>query len=80
MPAVAAAVIAAPAATVLHSVTLRAMANAAGTAIPASFSRVLGPEELGLLALSGLVIAVAGALLPGTWAARARTATALHAE
>ena len=38
------------------------------------------PLELVLLALSGLAIAVAGALLPATWAARARTASALRAE
>jgi putative ABC transport system permease protein len=37
-PALAAAVIAVPAATILHSVTLRAMANAAGTGIPGSLS------------------------------------------
>jgi putative ABC transport system permease protein len=33
-----------------------------------------------LLALAGLVIAVAGALAPAGWAARARTALALRAE
>jgi putative ABC transport system ATP-binding protein len=36
--------------------------------------------ELVLLALGGLVIAVAGALLPASWAARGRTASALRAE
>jgi len=41
---------------------------------------VYRPLELVLLALSGLAIAVAGALLPATWAARARTASALRAE
>jgi putative ABC transport system permease protein len=56
------------------------MANAAGTGIPGSFTRVLGPADLVVLALSGLVIAVAGALLPGSWAARSPTATALRAE
>jgi putative ABC transport system permease protein len=33
-----------------------------------------------VLALAGLVIAVAAALLPAGWAAATRTATALHAE
>ncbi len=33
-----------------------------------------------MLALSGLVIAIAGALFPACWAARAKTASALHAE
>jgi len=36
--------------------------------------------QLILLALSGLVIAVAGALLPASSAARARTASSLRAE
>ena len=38
------------------------------------------PAELVLLALSGVVIAVAGALIPAGWAARTRTASALRAE
>jgi putative ABC transport system permease protein len=79
-PALVAAIIAAPAATVLHSVTLRAMANAAGTGIPGRFVRVLTPADLVLLALSGPAIAAIGALLPASWAARSRTAAALRAE
>jgi putative ABC transport system permease protein len=79
-PAVAAAVIAVPAATALHTQTLRAMANAADTGLPGSFFGVLSPADLALLALSGLVIAAAGALLPGSWAARSPAAAALHAE
>ena len=79
-PAIAAAVIAIPAGTVLHSVTVQAMGNAANTGIPASFVHVYRPAEFALLALSGLAIAVAGALLPATWAARSRTAAALRAE
>jgi putative ABC transport system permease protein len=79
-PTLAAAVIAVPAASALHSQTLRAMANAADTGIPGSFYGVLGPADLALLALSGLVIAAAGALLPGSWAARSPAAAALRAE
>jgi putative ABC transport system permease protein len=79
-PALAAAIIAVPLAKALAASTLRAMGNAAGTGLPASFTHALNPVDLGLLALSGLVIAAAGALLPGTWAARSRTATALRAE
>jgi putative ABC transport system permease protein len=41
---------------------------------------VYRPWELVLLALAGLVIAVAGALGPAGWAARTRTAFALRAE
>ena len=56
------------------------MGNAGQTALPASVVSVYQPWELVLLAVSGLAIAVAGALLPAGWAARARTASALRAE
>jgi putative ABC transport system permease protein len=79
-PAIAAAVIAVPIALRLHSATITAMGNAAYTALPASLQDVYHPAEILLLAASGLVIAVFGALLPASWAARARTATALRAE
>ncbi len=79
-PAIAASLIAVPIADRLHSATITAMGNAAYTALPASFQDVYRPAEILLLALSGLAIAVAGALLPASWAARARTATALRAE
>jgi putative ABC transport system permease protein len=79
-PAVLAGVIAAPAAVALNSATVRAMAGTAHTGIPASFTRVFPPERLALLSLAALVIAAAGALLPASWAARARPATALRAE
>ena len=75
-----AGVIAVPAAMILHSSVLRDMVSAAGTGIPASYVNVFSPAELLLLALAGLVIGVMGALLPASWAARARTATALRAE
>ena len=77
---VAGPAIAAPVADVLHSATVRAMANAAGTAIPASYTHVLTVPALAALALSGLVIAACGALLPGTWAPRSPAAAALRAE
>jgi putative ABC transport system permease protein len=41
---------------------------------------VFGPLRLALLSLAAVAIAVAGALLPATWAARTRPATALRAE
>ena len=56
------------------------MASAATLVLPASFLSVYGGLELTGLALAGIVIAVVGALLPAGWAARIRTATALHAE
>ena len=43
-------------------------------------AHVYTPGALALLALAGLVIAIAGALGPAIWAAAARTTTALRAE
>jgi putative ABC transport system permease protein len=80
VPAVVAAAIAAPAAIVLNTATVRAMAGTAHTGIPASFTQVFPPSRLALLSLAAVVIAVAGALLPATWAARVLPATALRAE
>jgi putative ABC transport system permease protein len=80
VPAVIAAAIAAPAAVALNSATVRAMAGTAHTGIPASFTQVFPPSRLALLSLAAVVIAVAGALLPATWAARVLPATALRAE
>jgi putative ABC transport system permease protein len=69
-----------PAGIALHSVILPLMGDAAGTGIPSADMAVYHAAELVPLALGGLVIAVLGALLPATWAARTRTATALRAE
>jgi putative ABC transport system permease protein len=79
-PAVAAAVIAVPLAVFLHWVTVQAMGNAADTGIPANIAHVYSVPELALLALSGLAIAVIGALAPAIWTAGSRTAIALRAE
>jgi len=76
----AAGVLAVPVSVILHSSVVRAMARAGGSGLPASYVNVFSPAELVLLALAGLVIGVAGALLPASWAARARTASALRAE
>lgn len=72
-----AGVVAVPAGVALHGYVLPIMGHAAGTGIPAGLPHVYRPT---LLALSGLVIAVCGALLPAGWAAGARTAPALRAE
>jgi putative ABC transport system permease protein len=80
VPAIIAAAIAAPAAVALNTATLHAMGSISHTGIPASFTQVFGPARLALLSLAALAIAVAGALLPAAWAARARPAAALHAE
>jgi putative ABC transport system permease protein len=75
-----AGLIAIPAGVALHHVVLPVMGHAAQTALPASVLNVYYSWELVLLALSGLAIAAAGALAPAGWAARTRTAFALHAE
>jgi len=75
-----AGVVAVPVGMAVHRYVLPVMAHAAATDIPASYLNVYGPAELVLLALAGLVIAVAGAMLPASWAAGSRTATALRAE
>ena len=75
-----AGLIAIPAGIALHHYVLPVMGNAAQTAVPPSVLNVYQLGELVLLAVSGLVIAVVGALLPAGWAARTRTAFALRAE
>jgi putative ABC transport system permease protein len=80
VPAIVAAGIATPAGIALNGATLHAMGATAHTGIPASFLQVFGPGRLALVSLAALGIAVVGALLPATWAARTPAATALRAE
>ncbi|MFZ0186119.1 MAG: FtsX-like permease family protein [Streptosporangiaceae bacterium] len=75
-----AGLIAIPAGIAVHNYVLPVMGHAAQTDVPPSVLNVYQPAGLVLLALSGLVIAVAGALGPAGWAARTRTASALRAE
>ena len=75
-----AGLIAIPAGIVVHNYVVPVMGHAAQTDVPPSVLSVYHPWELVLLALSGLVIAAAGALLPAGWAAKTRTAFALRAE
>jgi putative ABC transport system permease protein len=75
-----AGLIAIPAGIAVHNYVLPVMGHAAQTDLPPSVLDVYHPWELVLLALAGLAIAVAGALLPAGWAARTRTAFALRAE
>jgi putative ABC transport system permease protein len=75
-----AGLIAIPVGIAVHNYVLPVMGHAAQTGLPPSVLNVYHPGELVLLALAGLVIAVAGALLPAGWAARTRTAFALRAE
>jgi putative ABC transport system permease protein len=75
-----AGILAVPAGIVVHQYVIPAMAGAAGLGVPPSLQNVYGAGELVALALAGLVIAFAGALLPAGWAAQSRTAAALRAE
>jgi putative ABC transport system permease protein len=75
-----AGIVAVPAGILLHHNVLPAMAHAANSGLPASIVSVYSAPEMVILALAGLVIAIAGALLPASWAANSRTATALRTE
>jgi putative ABC transport system permease protein len=75
-----AGVIAVPLGIALHHEILPAMAGSVGLRLPASFLDVYDAPELVALALAGVLIAFVGALAPATWAAKIRTATALHTE
>ena len=76
----AAGLIAIPAGIAVHRYVLPVMGHAAQTSLPAAVLDVYRAPELALLTLSGLAIAVAGALAPAGWAARTRTASALRSE
>jgi putative ABC transport system permease protein len=76
----AAGLIAVPAGVMLQHYVVPVMGNAVQTALPAAVVSVYQAPELILLALSGLVIAVAGALVPAAWAAGTRTVSALRTE
>ena len=75
-----AGIIAVPSGILLHHNVLPAMAHAANSGLPGSVISVFSLPEMIGLALAGLVIAVAGALAPASWAARSRTAAALRTE
>jgi putative ABC transport system permease protein len=76
----AAGIVAVPAGILLHHQVVPVMAHAANSGLPASMIAVYSAPEMVVLALAGLVIAMAGALAPAGWAANSRTATALRTE
>jgi putative ABC transport system permease protein len=76
----AAGIIAVPAGILLHHNVVPVMAHAANSGLPTSLLSVYSAPEMVILALAGLVIAIAGALAPASWAASSRTATALRTE
>ncbi|MFQ6147705.1 ABC transporter permease [Streptomyces seoulensis] len=69
-----------PVGYLLHRLVMPVMGRAVGTSMPASVIDVYGPGQLLLLGLGGVVLAMLGALIPASWAARTRTATALRTE
>ncbi|MGY5032630.1 ABC transporter permease [Streptomyces sp. 900116325] len=69
-----------PLGVALHGWVIPAMGESVGLRLPGSVVAVYHAAELLPLALGGVLIATLGALLPAGWAARARTATALHTE
>ena len=73
-------VIAIPAGIALHQYVVPVMARAAQSNTLSGLLNAYSPGELALLAPSGLLIAVAGAMGPADWTARIRTTTALRAE
>jgi putative ABC transport system permease protein len=75
-----AGVIAIPAGIALVRNLVPAMGAAAGTGMPPSYLDVYSGGELAGLVLAGVVIAVAGALLPAAWAAGSSTSSVLRAE
>lgn len=64
----------------LHSAVVPRMGKAAGSGIPHEDLAVFQAPLVAALLLGGVLIAVAGALLPAGWAARTRTSTALRTE
>jgi putative ABC transport system permease protein len=77
---VVASVLAVPLGMLVQRTVLPAMAHAVDLGLPVSFLNVYKPGELAVLGLAGIAIAVAGALLPASWAAATKTGAALHAE
>ncbi|HUZ68619.1 MAG TPA: FtsX-like permease family protein [Candidatus Saccharimonadales bacterium] len=75
------AAIGVPAGVALHRYIVTVMGQiATSTGIPDVFFHVFGVQLLAGLGLAGIVIAMAGALLPARWAARSRIAEVLQAE
>jgi putative ABC transport system permease protein len=75
-----AGIVAVPIGVLVHNGVVPVMGHAASTDLPASVISVYSWWQYVLLALAGLIIAVAAALGPASWAARTRTAFALRAE
>jgi putative ABC transport system permease protein len=75
-----AGIVGVPLGVLVHNGVVPVMGHAANTDLPAAVISVYSWWQYILLGLAGLVIAVAAALGPASWAARTRTAFALRAE
>ncbi|MGH8891423.1 MAG: FtsX-like permease family protein [Acidothermaceae bacterium] len=75
-----AGVIGVPLGVALHHYVVPIMGRTVATKLPSVDVAVYHAPTLVALVFGGLVIAVAGALLPAGWAAKIRTATALRTE
>lgn len=64
----------------VHATVVPAMGDSAGLRLPPVVTDVYGPGLLAVLGIAGVLVAIAGSLLPAGWAARMRTATALRTE
>ncbi len=80
VPSAVAAVIAVPAALVLHDLTIHAIGTQTGTGVPAPLVEIYRAGGLALLALTSLGLAVLGSLGPAVWAAVSRTTAVLRTE
>ena len=69
-----------PVGVMVHHYVLPMMANVTGEHLPSVDIAVYHPPTLALLVVGGLLIAVAGALLPAGWAGATPAATALRTE
>jgi putative ABC transport system permease protein len=69
-----------PLGVAVEKATLTSMGNAIGRHLPPSVTHTYTPGLLIPLLVGGIMIALLGALLPASWAAQTRTATALRTE
>jgi len=64
----------------LHHVLNDAISSSAGNETPPIAYNVFGAWELIAIPLTGVVVAIAAAMIPGRWAARTNVVEVLHAE
>lgn len=80
VPGVAGAALGVSLGLAVHAIVVPAMGHSAGLKLPDVVTDVFGAGTVTALGVGGMLIAIAGSLLPAGWAARTRTATALRTE